>query len=867
MRGRVRAGGIHASLSAAMPDTRRFAFLPLAFACWAAAVCAPALAQENPITCDTISAIEVRGNAKMSADAVRFDLTIKPGARWDDGAVHREYIRFWRRGLFSDLRFSKRCDPAGAVLVIDLRERPTLLSVTYDKSKDITQQQIEDYFKQREFQLQVGQPLDRKKIWRAESLIKEALAQKGFMDAEAKAEIKTVSATTRSVVFHMKGGGKTRIRKLNFIGNEAFGARTLRSQLKLVEPWKWYWPWGAKSLYHPLKYQQDSTNITQYYKDHGYLDADLRPPAVDVRAVDPEKAKRKAEARAAKETAKQAKDKEKAVRAGATWIDKPAPEPDVRVKKWVYLTVPVDEGKLYHLGTVKFEGNTIFKPEELRRYIPLRDGAILSDAALEAGVTAVRAAYGAKGYVYAAVTRRFERRPGPDAVADVVVQIEEEQPYTIRRIEFRGNTTTNDVVLRREMNVFEGELLNKAQLDRSVQKLQMLGFWMPGEEPTLEPVPGKSEVNVRVQGEEQSRNEVQIGGGYSELEGAFFLASYQTRNLLGRGEALELSAQVGGYSNRSSISFTEPWFLGKPNTFGFQLFRRSYDYGQYQDASGAQQRLQQTSTGGALTLGRRLGDFSTFQITYGYESVDADTIDVSSYFASTRTKIGSLTPLYSFRRVNNPMRPTRGMEIQIVPQIASKIFGGDTNFFRPRISFSGYHPIFSKLFVAAHLEAQYVRAFGSYDRKTGVIDGVPRFERFYLGGDSIGPRIFETRSISPLRDIVEVDQNGNPVLDAFGNPYIVSNAYVGGNKSILGQFELGLPIGKTATFAGFFDAGGVYDNGVHINTSDMRMSAGVEFRVYLPVFQAPIRLIYGWPIKSKSYDEISRFQFSIGLPF
>ncbi|HNX18735.1 MAG TPA: hypothetical protein PKG80_00535, partial [Acidobacteriota bacterium] len=118
-------------------------------------MCAPALAQENPITCDTISAIEVRGNAKMSADAVRFDLTIKPGARWDDGVVHREYIRFWRRGLFSDLRFSKRCDPAGAVLVIDLRERPTLLSVTYDKSKDITQQQIEDYFKQREFQLQV----------------------------------------------------------------------------------------------------------------------------------------------------------------------------------------------------------------------------------------------------------------------------------------------------------------------------------------------------------------------------------------------------------------------------------------------------------------------------------------------------------------------------------------------------------------------------------------------------------------------------------------------------------------------------------------------------------------------------------------
>lgn len=831
-----------------------------------------AFAQEGD-SCDIIKTVEVRGNQKMSADAVRFDLALKPGARWDDTVVRREFARFWRRGFFADLRFLRRCEADGAVLVIEMKERPTLLSVTYDKSGKVTQQQIDDYYKQRDFSLPIGTPLDRKKIWRAEGLIRDVLAQKGYADAQVTGVIKETSPSTRSVHFRIRPGGKTRIRKLDFVGNQAFKDRVLRGQLKLVQPWHWYWPWSSKSLYHPLKYQQDAANVVQFYKDQGYLDADLRPPIVEIRPIDPEKAARKAEKRSARQARKEERARAKAGRtSGADVIGDSLtlekPQPDLRIKKWVYLTVPVEEGEIYHLADVKFEGNTIFKAEELRPFIPIAAGGVISDAALEAGLKMIRTLYGARGYVYAAVTRRFERKPDSEKpVADVVVEIEEDQAYTVRRIEFRGNTTTNDRVLRRELNVNEGDLLNKAQLDRSMQKLQMLRYWVPGEEPTLEPVRDRAEVDVRIQGEEQSRNEVQVGGGYSELEGAFFLASYQTLNFAGRGEALDLSVAVGGRANRASIGFSEPWFLGKPYTFGFQLYRRSLDYGVGQTVGGTRERLGETSTGASVTLGKRLGDFALLQFSYGFQSVDASAPDQRYQFSDVETRIATLSPYFSYRRLNNALRPTRGFTLEVIPQIGGKFLGGNSNFFRPRISTSFYRPFWDgKFFIGSHLEAAYIIPFGDTVRERGYVDGVPIFQRFYLGGDTIGPRVFESRSISPLRVVTSLNPDGTPVLDMGGNP-VIGLSSIGGNKMVLGQFELGYPIGKTATLAGFFDAGGVYDEGNKINTRDLRIAAGLEFRIFLPVFQAPIRLIYGWPLREKEGDVTSRFQFSIGLPF
>jgi outer membrane protein insertion porin family len=477
----------------------------------------------------------------------------------------------------------------------------------------------------------------------------------------------------------------------------------------------------------------------------------------------------------------------------------------------------------------------------------------------------IRNVYGRRGYVYVAVTRRIERKEG-QFVADVVITIDEDKAYTVRQIDFAGNSTTNDEVLRREFNVAEGDVLDRGMLDRSMQKLQQLGYWVPAEEPTLAPVEGTDQVDVIVRGEEQSRNEVQVGGGYSELEGAFFLASYQTRNFLGRGETLGLNLSVGGRSNQAALNFVEPWLFGKPITLGLSIFRRSYDFGVARDIQGNTQNLNQAGTGGSLTVGRRLGDFTQLSLIWSFEQVEASTIDLSAQFATTETVLSTITPVFNYKRVNNYLRPTYGYELSVLPTISLKALGSDLDYFKPRLAGTIYRPLGPRFFLAAHGELAWIWPFREVERTPGYVDGVPRFQRYFIGGDIIGPRIFETRTISPVRFIVQLDQDGDPIVNPSGNPQ-VALAQVGGSKMALAQFEAGVLIGKTATLVGFFDTGGSYDNGVDINWDQARASAGFEFRVFLPVFQAPIRLIYGWPIKEQPFDQTSQFQFSIGLPF
>ena len=669
-------------------------------------------------------------------------------------------------------------------------------------------------------------------------------------------EVSQLSPGAVKVHFRIRPGGKTKIRKIDFVGNEAFPDRKLRKRFKLTAPWHWYWPFSKKALYHPLKYQQDITNILQFYRDHGYLDVDVRPPIVRVKTKEGRARRRHEE--------KKQRGRERRRRKKRKKKDRPV-DTGPRIRKWVYITIPVEEGPVYHLGEVRFEGNTVFTDKELRPFIPLAPGSVIRDNVIEAGIGMIQRAYGAKGYVYATVTRRFERHEG-EAVADLVVTIDEDQAYSVRRIEFRGNTTTRDLVLRRELNIYEGELLDKNQLDRSMQKLKMLGYWVPEDEPTLEPVPDEPLVDVIIHGQEQNRNEIQVGGGYSELEGGFFLASYQTRNFLGRGETLSLYLGIGSRMNQASISFTEPWFLGKPYTFGFRIYRRSFDFGRALDAQGNLVRLNQSATGGEVTIGKRLGDFTRVQLTYGYQTTDADTLDISSRYATASTRIGMLRPVFSFRRLDNFLRPTRGTELLVIGEVAARALGGDNDYIRPQVEGSVYFHLVGRWFVAMHGELGWIKSFGKVKRDPGFVDGVPRFQRFFLGGDTIGPRVFETRTISPYRWMVQVDVNGNPVVGPNGNPFVYP-AWVGGSKKALFQFELGYPIGRTATLAFFFDAGGVYDNGVDINVGDMRMSTGVEFRVFMPMFQAPIRLIYGWPVREFPGDRTSTFQFSIGLPF
>ncbi len=867
-----------------------------------------------------IDEITVYGLYRMTEEAFLHAMGVHAGDPYDPVALRRSFRDLWDLGLFEDIVIEADDGPEGGkIVVVKIRERPVLTSVTYEDNDILNRTQIEDRFKEKEMRLRLGKPLDRRAIADAEAIIRDYFAEKGFLDSTVEAKIRNVTDKTRAVHFAIVAGGKTRIRKIVFRGNELFSDRVLRKQLQLTQARKWYWPWSKKNLYHPLKWDQDAGNIRELYQNVGHLDAELRAPIIEVKEhvkkpkkkylkraalleqpeqagdstqePDPDeldeikdfdeldeplpdsktgdelkKARKKEKKLEAREKKKKEKD-EKALR-----------KAEPKVKKWIVLTVPVNEGEQYTTGDIEITGNSEFTDAQLRAFLPIREGSVLRNNLLESGVDSITRLYEDRGHLYASVVRKILRREGEN-VADVRIEVEEDEPYYISTIEFQGNNKTHDRVLRREMLLNEGDLFNRTKLNISKAKVNQLGYFEAAGDPVIEPVEGENRVRIIMAGEDLGRNEIQIGGGYSGIDGAFFSGVYSTRNFLGRGQILSAAMTVGGWSIRYLLSFQEPWFMNRPYTLGFSLFRRDVDFGA---------TLQSSSKGGGIILGKQLRPFMSFRLNYSYESVTStsstltlnDSQDLSQTSFSSNNKISSITPMFSYNRVNNPYRPSSGSQFSMSFQIAGGPLGGDTSYLKPVLRYTTYRRPFKRSFVAFHAEGGWVREWqgGSALESSSNVEGVPRFQRFWLGGEQPGPRAFETRSITPRRYVV-LDDNGI-IVEVLGDPRNVSLddlvrttgdvpalVEVGGDRYFLFQTEVVFPLGQQAELALWADIGDALFEDQPWGFETARVSAGIEMRFHLPVFPVPLRLIYGWPIREGELDQTSRFTFSIGRSF
>ena len=853
----------------------------------------------------TIEEIIPQGLRQMSKEALLWAFEIRVGDPYDKARIYEQVKVLWRLGLFDDISVEAENAPnGGKALILKVKERPTLASVSYDENKKLSKTEIEDGLREKDLSLKPGKPVDMGKIFFAEAAIRDMLAQKGFLNSLVRAEVQRVMEGSRSVHFFIETGGKTRIRKIDFTGNSLYKDKKLKKQLQLTEERKWYWPWSKKNLYHPVKWDQDVGSVRNLYLNRGHLDVELGAPIVEVQQSKKQQKKNaeaaaardeEAAAAAAEELASQANDAPevnefdefrtpKQIEKQAKKQAKAEEKARKKVRKeqgggWVYLTVPVTEGEQYTLGEVTISGSTVFPEASLRLQIPLPQGAVLNNRLLEFGVERISLGYQDRGHLYSNVVRRIERRPG-EQIADVTIQIDEDQPYYVGRIDFVGNTSTQDRVLRRELLLLEGQLYSKTLLDLSKRKVNQLGYWQVMGEPIIEPEEGDNRVKVTIEGQEQGRNEIQVGGGFSGVEGAFFNGVYSTRNFLGRGQIVSLAIQIGGRSNRYQISFQEPWFFGKPYLFGVSLFRRDSDFGT---------TLSSTSSGFGIQLGKRIGRFTNLRLAYNYENVSSTTFSVSATGESvrfdTRNRISSITPIYTFSTINNPYRATRGRQFTASVQFAGGPLGGDTSYLKPVVDFTSYQKAFGKSIFAFHAEGGWITQLQSENRLgNSDILGVPRYQRFWLGGDTLGPRVFETRTITPYRYLL-CDANDN-IIDAVADPKglspdqfcggspISSLIQTGGNRMYLFQTELAIPMNEQIEFALFFDFGATLFEDQNLFSLDpIRASAGVEMRFHLPVFPVPLRLIFGYPLRSLTIpgtgigDRTTNFAFSIGRSF
>jgi outer membrane protein insertion porin family len=494
----------------------------------------------------------------------------------------------------------------------------------------------------------------------------------------------------------------------------------------------------------------------------------------------------------------------------------------------------------------------------LARFWELKPGAVLNRDRLVEALSQVESMYKSNGYIYWFADPAYKEVA--DHRVDVDVKIFEGEKFYLGRFEVKGNTMTRDKVIRREFALDEGAVMDMDAVKKSLQKLQQLGYFKIAEEPDFGVDPEAKKVNLTLKGTETSRNEIQFGAGYSAVDKFFGQFSFQTRNFLGRGEVLAASAQVGKISSFYDISYTIPWFMDRNQSVGFSIYRRTADY----------LNVDERRQGASVFYGHGIDIFSSWNLLYQYENIKANYPVTGApvppgqpipppTLADTTGKTSSVTPAYRYDSRNDPFDPTFGRRLFASVQIAGSVLGGSDYFLKPILGGTIYIPVrFPRhSYIAANLEGGWVAAYQGHD--------VPIFERFQLGGEQ-SLRGYQTGSILPLKE------NNQVFTDEFGR-------ILGGNKFWVLNLEytfLQFGPGKMLIFA---DLGNTYFDSQSFNPGDFRYSVGAELRIFLPIFQAPLRFIYffnpstvqpldqfGFPINSLK-EKKSGFLFSIGRTF
>ncbi|HQR45015.1 MAG TPA: outer membrane protein assembly factor BamA [Thermoanaerobaculia bacterium] len=767
--------------------------------------------------------IAVQGGKTVTPETIAFYLGVKVGDAYNPELLQRNFGRLWDSGLFEDLSLEKEDVPGGVKIVAVLVERPTVADLEFRGNKKLTTSQLKDKLKEGKAEIKIGSPISLREVAKAKTVLGEAYKAEGFRSVFIETRIEQVAENTRRVVFQIDEGDKLKVESIRFTGNTVFGQQTLRNAMKKTAVDHWWRFYDSKSTYNQASYDEDVDSLRKIYQNKGYKDVVVKDAILDVYVVDPRE----------------------------TRSDK--------VKRRVRITIPIVEGERFYFGTVKVEGATVFSGPRLEKAFEYTPGKPLSRAVIEDGLKTLDGLYRSRGYIYAFMNPEFTEK-GKNVV-DVTIRLTEGDQYRLGRVEFSGNKTTRDKVLRREIPLNEGDIMDIEIFKKGIQKITQLGYFKIEEDPDYKVNPDQKTVDITLKGTDVNRNEVQFGAGYSQLDGFFGQFQFNTRNFLGRGDTLGVQFQKGSTSNFLDLAFTEPYFLDQRMSIGGSVYNRGVEY----------LDVNQKTKGVSASVGYGLGLFDVVSLFYGFTDTNSQYQGFPppappgagippAAFATFTGRTSSVTPGYRYDSRNDPFDPTRGMRYGAAVSLAGGPLGGDFSYIKPSASFTWYLPATRRSNFAFNFEGGFIDAYNSKE--------IPIFERYRIGGDR-SIRGFKFGAIFPIE---YRDGKYRAYFDAQG-------ALLGGNKFYYFNIEYVYAVAGPVKLAAFFDAGNTWIEVQPFTPFVLRAAYGLEARIFLPIFQAPLRFIYG--IKTKAitiYDQRgfpiangteakSEFTFTIGSTF
>jgi outer membrane protein insertion porin family len=786
-----------------------------------AAAQAPQANAQPPI----IERIDIFGNRRIPRETLRSKIFSQEGQPYNEDRIRHDFQALWNTQYFEDIRLELEpgSKPNSVILVFYVKERPMIRHIKYKGISSISESDILDRYKERKLPLTVESAFDPTKIRRAQVLIKELLGEHGRQYATVTPEYSRITGTNAvELTFVVKEGPKVKVGKIIFIGNKDYSDRKLLRTMRNDRPYgfpvgPFFFKVGDKT-FDKRKLEEDlELGLRSFYQDNGYFTVVVKEPKLET--VDVNK----------------------------SGVPLPLPLIGSHHGKATNITIEIDQGDRFRMGKLVIRSSDpdhpemVFKTDYLEKVFPLRQGEIFSTEKVRKSIEDYKNLFGNFGYIdFTAVPQSDVDMP--NKVVNLTLEFDLQKAYRVRRIEFVGNTTTRDKVIRRQLLLDEGDFFNNRYWELSILRINQLDYFEPikkEQNVDLKRNPKEGTVDITLKVREKGKQSVGLNGGISGLAGTFVGFNYQTNNFLGLGETLNLSTQFGTLQRLLSFGFTEPYFRDKPLTTGFTLFDSRYSFDQARETAileGASQlplnnpqetqNYNQDSKGFTVFASYPLKDFAFTRVgvNYGYSETnitafsDASRIlfediqfsSTSGPSALTGIDQSQITANVTYNTTNSQINPTSGRSIYLALSFVGGPLGGNVNSITPTLEYKRFIPVHHKKNV---IGLRFLTAFTTgYDGKA-----VPPLTRLYLGGEQ-DVRGFYVRTITPVGfiptnspvtinyiDPTTIGSNGLPVTRQLTVPLLSYQfSFPGGDIEGVGNFEYRIPIYKQYVGISYF---------------------------------------------------------------
>ncbi len=730
-----------------------------------------------------VEEIDIQGNRRhRDEDLLYYIKNTRVGDVYNPQLVERDLQELLSLNFFDKIKtrvLTEEAPRGGVRVIFEVAELPIIRDLQFVGLKAVPESDVLKKFREDRVGISKEASYNPVSAQKAIRVIRELLASKGFPNAKVTVSNEEVSATSTAVTFTVEQGNRSRIVKIEFEGNEVFKDGELRGALQLVSATGLISRFKGMDILDLRKLDYDlQKNVRSYMYSKGYFEARIGEPQVVGLGYK---------------------------RTGIPLLGV-LPLPLITSKDdTLKIIVPVTEGKLFRVGELKVEGNSIFSEQAILDSLGLKKGEIANGKRVIEGVNEeLKKAYGSQGFVEADAQFEpdFKENPGnpKEGIVDITISIDEGRQFRLRRLEFTGNTFTRDKVLRREVLVNEGDIYNQNLVEISVARLNQTGYFDPiDKEQDLEirPDPDQGEVDAIIKVKEKGRQQIQFNGGVSGIGGTFFGLEYSTNNLLGRGEILSFNFGFGNRQQSLQFTYQNPYFRDRPISIGFSIFASRYRFfgeGTFlsqnpdiiNDALNPQGALTTSSdnlftqnTYGASIFAtaplseflpkRAFSRFSRVGVSYQFSTTSIDepavnqlsdpTLGVPVVFAQPNIITSRITPsfVYEFRPRNNGIDTIEGK--QLTASFAFSGLGGDVRTYQPSVSYSQFIPVRRKKskdpeVFAFRILAGTIGSFATGDKirnsnSLNYIGGIPRYERYFLGSEQ-DIRGYDSRALSPI---------------------------------------------------------------------------------------------------------------------